>query len=109
MRLALLKAEARAGVEHKERRAMHGLRKLAAGNVADETGDMRLGMEWIGDRDMKQAPAYLKRRSERMDRAAKAASSGARGRSRDDPKASAKGPEKNDAPVGASLVLNREA
>jgi integrase len=63
-------AEARAGIAHKARRALHGFRKMVAGNVADRTGDDRLGMEFIGDRDMKQAKKYLKRRSERMERAA---------------------------------------
>lgn len=71
---ALTKAEERAGVEHKERRAFHGGRKMSAGNVADRTGDDRLGMEWIGDKDMKQAKKYLKRRNERFARAAAAAS-----------------------------------
>lgn len=70
---ALNKAEVRAHVAHKPYRAIHGFRKMNAGNVADRTGDARLGMEWIGDRDLKQAPKYLKRRSERMDRAAAAA------------------------------------
>jgi hypothetical protein len=36
---------------------------MVAGNVADRTGDDRLGMEFIGDRDMKQAKKYLKRRT----------------------------------------------
>lgn len=68
----LVLAEPRAGVEHKERRAFHGFRKMSAGNVADRTGDTRLALEWIGD-DIRQAPKYLKRRSERLDRAAAAA------------------------------------
>lgn len=63
-------AEARAGVAHKPRRALHGFRKMVAGHVADRTGDDRLGMEFIGDRDMKQAKKYLKRRNERLERAA---------------------------------------
>jgi hypothetical protein len=72
---ALRHAEVRAGVEHKDYRAFHGTRKHAAGNVADRTGDMRLAMEWIGD-DIRQAPAYLKRREERLERAAAATESG---------------------------------
>jgi integrase len=68
--LALSKAELAAKVEHLPYRAVHGFRKMVAGDVADRTGDDRLGMEWIGDRDMKQQRAYLKRRKERLDRAA---------------------------------------
>jgi hypothetical protein len=68
----LIKAEQRAGVTHKNRRAFHGVRKMNAGNIADKTGDARLAMEWIGD-DIRQAPNYLKRRADRLDRAAEAA------------------------------------
>lgn len=67
----LIAAEIRAGVEHQPRRAFHGFRKMAAGNVADVTGDTRLALQWIGD-DIRQAPAYLKKRAEHMDRAAAA-------------------------------------
>lgn len=70
---AIRKAELRAGVEHMAYRLLHGVRKMNAGNVADVTGDARLGMEWIGDRDPKQMNRYLKRRTERMERAAEAA------------------------------------
>lgn len=62
-----------ASVAPKAFRAWHGFRKLAAGNVSDATGDARLGMEWVGDRDMKQAKAYLKQRTSRMEKAASAA------------------------------------
>lgn len=65
-------AEGRAQVEHKPRRALHGFRKMVAGNVHDRTGDDRLAMQFIGDRDMKQARRYLKNRDERMERAAAA-------------------------------------
>lgn len=71
--LALTKAEKKAGIKHRAYRGIHGLRKMAAGNVADRTGDDRLGMEWIGDVDPKQMKRYLKRRNERLDRAADAA------------------------------------
>lgn len=70
---SLRRLQTRAGVEHRAFRGMHGLRKHSSGNVADATGDDRLGMEWIGDRDMKQARSYLKRRRSRMERAAAAA------------------------------------
>jgi integrase len=68
--IALTQAEKDANVEHLPYRAVHGFRKMVAGDVADRTGDDRLGMQWIGDRDMKQARAYLKKRKERMERAA---------------------------------------
>jgi len=70
---ALKKAESRAGVEKKPYRSLHGFRKMVAGNVSDRTSDPRLGMEWIGDRDDKQMKRYLKRRTERIGRAADAA------------------------------------
>lgn len=70
---SLVKLETEVGVPHKAYRAWHGMRKGSAGTVADQTGDDRLGMEWIGDRDMKQKRAYLKRRKARMERAADAA------------------------------------
>lgn len=68
--LKLVAAEKAAAVPHQDRRALHGFRKMVSGNVADRTGDDRLGMQFIGDRDMKQAKKYLKRRDERMERAA---------------------------------------
>jgi integrase len=67
----LHKAEAAAGVEHKKFRAFHGTRKHSAGNIAEVTGDTRLALEWIGD-DIRQAPRYLKRRENRLARAADA-------------------------------------
>lgn len=70
---ALMAAEVASGVTHKPWRAFHGGRRGSAGTVADATQDARLGMEWVGDRDLKQAKSYLKRRNERMDRAAEAA------------------------------------
>lgn len=70
---ALKALETSAGVPHKAFRAWHGMRKMASGNVSDATGDARLGLEWIGDRDMSQAKSYLKQRADRMARAADAA------------------------------------
>lgn len=70
---ALHLTEARAKVTRKPYRAIHGFRKMAAGNVADRTQDARLGMEWIGDKDPKQMNRYLKRRNERLERAGQAA------------------------------------
>ena len=59
-------AETRANIEHQPRRAGHGLRKLLAGEVNAATGDAMLAMLAIGDRDMKQALRYLKKRDRRM-------------------------------------------
>lgn len=71
---ALRALEERAGVEHRPYRALHGLRKMVGGNVADRTGDARLAMEYLGDKDMKMAKHYLKVRKERLERAANAVS-----------------------------------
>lgn len=73
MYIALTKLETRVGVKHLPGRAFHGLRKMAAGNVWEGTGDARMAMEWINDVDPKQQRRYLKRRDSRLDRAAEAA------------------------------------
>jgi len=80
MYAALRDLEKDADVEHRPYRALHGLRKMVAGNVLDATGDDRLAMEWIGDRDPKQKRTYLKKRRARMQRAADAASKMSRNR-----------------------------
>lgn len=64
--LMLRKAEDRAGVAHRERRAAHGLRRMVAGDLVDATGSDRLAMEAIGDRDPKQAARYVKHRMDRL-------------------------------------------
>ena len=73
---ALKDAEARAGVAHKPGRGGHGLRRLLAGQVRLATGDPLRALEAIGDKDLRQAPRYLKQREaelarvfERMDEA----------------------------------------
>lgn len=68
----LHKAERRAGITQKERRASHGLRKMVAGDVAETTGDAKQAMDFIGDRDPKMMVKYLKRRKSRLVDAAKA-------------------------------------
>jgi hypothetical protein len=67
--LALLKAEERAKIEHRPCRAFHGGRRMVVGNITDKTGDARLAMQYVNDRDLKQLPSYLKVREERTDRA----------------------------------------
>jgi len=69
---ALRKAEDRAKVEHRPFRATHGSRKMAMENVYQMTGDVLTAMEWLGDRDMKQARTYLQRNDGRMASAADA-------------------------------------
>lgn len=64
--LMLRKAEDRAGVTHRERRAAHGLRRMVAGDLVGATGSDRLAMEAIGDRDPKMAAKYVKHRIDRV-------------------------------------------
>lgn len=63
---ALERAEKLAGVPHLPYRGSHGGRRMAAENVYAETGDLLQAAAWIGDRDLKQLKAYLKRNEERM-------------------------------------------
>jgi hypothetical protein len=63
---ALRRAESRAGIEHHERRASHGLRRLLAGEVNALTGNAKLAMDAIGDRDIKQAQRYLRPRQDEL-------------------------------------------
>lgn len=65
-------AEARAGVPHEALRAAHGFRRMAAGEVWDRTGDAKLALDWIGDKDPRRMREYLKRRDDRMEDAARA-------------------------------------
>ena len=63
---ALRRAEQRAGVSRLKGRAGHGLRRLLAGEVAALTGDAKLAMDAIGDRDIRMADRYLKVREDRI-------------------------------------------
>lgn len=65
--IALLRrAERAAGVEHKPFRALHGLRRTAAGNILAATGSTSDAGNWIGDRDAKSLKRYLKVRDSRQ-------------------------------------------
>lgn len=65
--VALLRwAERAAGVEHKPFRALHGLRRTAAGNVLALTSNMADAGNWIGDKDPKSLRKYLKVRDTRQ-------------------------------------------
>lgn len=61
---ALRTAEKRTGVPYVKGRGPHGLRRLLATNVAEVTGDPIVAMRAIGDRDVKMANRYIKKRDE---------------------------------------------
>lgn len=58
----LHQAERRAGVTPRPYRAMHGLRRTAAGNALEATNNVKTAGQWIGDTDPKSLNRYLKRR-----------------------------------------------
>jgi integrase len=62
----LLKIEEKAGIPHRKYRAFHGLRRMAVGNVRQQTGDVTLGLLWVGDHDVRQAAAYSKERPDEI-------------------------------------------
>lgn len=64
---ALRRAETRGEVERKSRRGAHGLRRLLAGEVNAITGDLMLAMHAIGDKDIRMANRYLKKRDDRIE------------------------------------------
>lgn len=68
----LCRLEKRVGVAHKKYRALHGLRRKVVGDVIAATGDRMLGLEYVGDKDMKVLKSYDKRMAARV-RAASAA------------------------------------
>lgn len=58
-------ASRRAGVEPKPLRAMHGLRRMAAKNVLELTGNIKAAGDWIGDTDVRVlSRSYLRQRDE---------------------------------------------
>jgi integrase len=62
---ALHRAERRAGVPYLPGRAGHGFRRGLVGDLADETGDVSLALQAIGD-SMAMAPRYRVRRDDRI-------------------------------------------
>ena len=62
----LYRAELAAGIVPKKGRGAHGLRRMLAGDVADVTGNMMLGLQAIGDSDMRMAGRYLQRRDDQL-------------------------------------------
>lgn len=59
-------SEERAGIPHRPRRGAHGLRRLLAGEVNARTGNAKLAMDAIGDRDIRMADRYLKPREDKI-------------------------------------------
>lgn len=64
---ALQGAEERSGVRHRPLRALHGLRRMVAGDVLEETGDPKAAMDFIGDQDFRLMQKYLKKRDRRRE------------------------------------------
>lgn len=66
---AIHRAEARSGVETVRWRAGHGFRRGLVGDLVDETGDVTLALQAIGDRDLSMATHYRVRRHDKVDAA----------------------------------------
>lgn len=62
---ALHRAEKRAGITPVDGRAGHGFRRGLVGDLADETGDLSIALQAIGD-SMAMAPRYRVRRDDRI-------------------------------------------
>jgi integrase len=63
---ALHRAERRAGVDVIEWRAGHGFRRGLVGDLAEQTGDVQLALQAIGDKDIRMAAHYRRRRNDRV-------------------------------------------
>lgn len=63
---ALLAAERRAGIPHLPYRGAHGFRRHAINQARQHTGDAALAMLWVGDTDLRQAPSYVRARTEEL-------------------------------------------
>jgi hypothetical protein len=61
---ALLRAEEEAGVQKKKGRGGHGLRRLLAGDVAAVTGNPKMALDAIRDRDPRMLDRYVQRRDQ---------------------------------------------
>ena len=64
-------AEDRAKVPRIKWRAGHGFRRGLVGDLADESGDVMLALQAIGDRDVRMASRYRVRRNDKVDAAVK--------------------------------------
>ncbi|HEX6924263.1 MAG TPA: tyrosine-type recombinase/integrase [Longimicrobiaceae bacterium] len=72
MHTMLRALEARAKVRHRDYRAFHGFRRKVVGDVGRRTGNLMLGLEYVGDRDPKMLKHYDRRQVERIVTAAAA-------------------------------------
>lgn len=66
----ITEAEKRAGVEHQLYRLSHGVRRMVVGSVGELSGDRALGLEWVGDSDLRMLRSYDKRGPGRIETAA---------------------------------------
>lgn len=66
---AIHRAEKRAGIEPIKWRAGHGFRRGLVGDLVDQTGDVTLALQAIGDRDLSMATHYRTRRNDKVDAA----------------------------------------
>jgi integrase len=66
---AIHAAEARAGITSIKWRAGHGFRRGLLGDLADETGDITLALQAIGDTDLRMANRYRVKRRDKVDAA----------------------------------------
>ena len=57
------------GIAHQAYRAAHGFRRMVVGNLLTATGDLMTAMNYVGDRDVKQAKSYDRRMQDRIDKA----------------------------------------
>jgi integrase len=63
---ALRDAEKRAGVEHQKYRSAHGFRKMVVGEITKLTGNPVYALQFVGDRDLKQANTYIIERPDEL-------------------------------------------
>lgn len=66
---AIHRAEERVGVQSIAWRAGHGFRRGLVGDLVDQTGDVTLALQAIGDRDLSMATHYRTKRNDRVDAA----------------------------------------
>ena len=71
----LIHAEQRAKVPHLDYRAAHGFRRMVVGEIGERSGDRMLGLEYVGDQDVKMLKSYDRRRQSRIDGASSFAES----------------------------------
>jgi site-specific recombinase XerD len=58
----LQEAERAAGVPHHRLRAAHGFRRMVVTEIVTQTGNLVQALQFVGDRDLKQARSYVRER-----------------------------------------------